>query len=95
MNYKTLFFVSVLLVGISSCKPKVEGCTDSTATNYDTNAEKDDGSCTYAQNGAQLVFKFQFNESQPRLNGFGQPATIPSGNAAQSPTYNSISRPLH
>ncbi|UTW63631.1 hypothetical protein KFE98_05645 [bacterium SCSIO 12741] len=32
--------------GMTSCKK--EGCTDSTATNYDADAKDDDGSCTYA-----------------------------------------------
>ena len=34
--------------------PPIEGCTDSTANNYDANAEHDDGSCTY--DNPQLVF---------------------------------------
>lgn len=41
--------------------------------------------------GPNLVFKFQFDENQTRYDSFGQPATIPSGNAAQSPSFNSIS----
>ena len=35
-----------MIVTVSSCKKK-EGCTDSTATNYDADAETDDGSCTF------------------------------------------------
>jgi hypothetical protein len=41
-----LILMTITLV-MSACKKK--GCTDPTATNYDTEAEKDDGSCTYAQ----------------------------------------------
>lgn len=42
--------VAMMLIGgvsatATSCKKK--GCTDSTATNYDDKAKKDDGSCTY------------------------------------------------
>lgn len=40
--------LAILLIGgvtITSCKR--EGCTDSTANNYDESAKKDDGSCTY------------------------------------------------
>lgn len=33
-------------LGLVSCKK--EGCTDNTATNYNSKAKKDDGSCTYA-----------------------------------------------
>lgn len=39
----------------------------------------------------QLIIKFKFDPTQVRLNGTGQPSTIPAGNAAQSPMFNSIS----
>lgn len=39
----------------------------------------------------QLVFRFKFDPNQPRLNSFGQPAPVPAGHAAQSPSFNSIS----
>lgn len=39
----------------------------------------------------QLIIKFKFDPTQVRLNGIGQPSTIPVGNAAQSPIFNSIS----
>jgi hypothetical protein len=38
-----------------------------------------------------LVIKFQFDPSQARLNNLGQSSTIASGNAAQSPIFNTIS----
>ena len=41
----------VALMAVSSCKkdePK-EGCTDAQAENYDSSAEEDNGSCTYAR----------------------------------------------
>lgn len=40
---------------------------------------------------ANLIFKFKFDETQPRFDSFGQPATVPAGHAAQHPTFNSIS----
>ena len=40
---------------------------------------------------ANLVFKFKFDSTQARLNNIGQPSTIPSGNAAQSPVFNKMS----
>ena len=38
-----------------------------------------------------LIVKFQFDPNQVRLNNLGQPATIPSGHAAQSPDFSKIS----
>jgi hypothetical protein len=38
-----------------------------------------------------LIVKFNFDPNQVRLNGLGQPSTIPAGNAAQSPIFNTIS----
>ena len=41
--------------------------------------------------GPKIVFKFQFDSSQARLNNLGQPASIPSGHAAQSPNFRKMS----
>lgn len=38
-----------------------------------------------------LIIKFQFDPNQARLNNLGQPAVVVSGNAAQSPLFNTIS----
>lgn len=38
-----------------------------------------------------LIVKFKFDPTQVRLNNLGQPSTVPAGNAAQSPLFNSIS----
>lgn len=40
---------------------------------------------------AQVHFKFKFDPTQQRLNNFGQPATMPSANAAQNPVFRSMS----
>ena len=46
MNKIGLFILVIGLgAGFSSCKKK--GCTDSTATNFNSKAKKDDGSCLY------------------------------------------------
>ena len=39
----------------------------------------------------QLIIKFKFDPNQERLNNFGQPSTIPMGNAAQSPDVRRMS----
>lgn len=38
-----------------------------------------------------LIIKFQFDPNQVRLNNLGQPSQVLSGNAAQSPIFNTIS----
>lgn len=40
---------------------------------------------------ANLVFRFKFDSTQVRLNNIGQPSSIPAGNAAQSPVFNTMS----
>lgn len=42
-------------------------------------------------NGPKLRFKFVFDSTQVRLNNLGQPATIPAGNAAQTPVFHKLS----
>ncbi|EAY27430.1 hypothetical protein [Microscilla marina] len=43
-----------------------------------------------AVNTPKVVFKFVFDPTQPRLNNFGQPYPVPTGNAGQSPQFNLI-----
>jgi hypothetical protein len=40
---------------------------------------------------AKVNFIFKFDSTQARLNNIGQPSTIPTGNAAQSPKFNTMS----
>lgn len=42
-------------------------------------------------NEPKLIFKFRFDETQPRLDNLGNPATVPAGNAAQTPLFHQIS----
>lgn len=39
----------------------------------------------------KIIFKVQFDPTLPRLNSFGQEATIPSDHAAQNPVFNKLS----
>jgi len=48
-------------------------------------------SCTKSEDTHYLILKFKFDPNQVRLNNLGQPSTVPAGNAAQSPIFNTIS----
>lgn len=43
-----------------------------------------------SSNEPMLIIKFKFDPNQVRLNNLGEPAVIPSGNAAQTPIFNTI-----
>lgn len=48
MKIKTLIAICVMALAFMSCKKDpVKGCKTSYATNYNSSAEEDDGSCTY------------------------------------------------
>lgn len=53
MKTTKLFLVAIMLLGITvtGCKKdKIKGCTVSSADNFKSNAEEDDGSCVYSGN---------------------------------------------
>lgn len=88
----TLVITSVL--AFNSCKKdKDEEPTTTTTTTPPFTA------CTpataYTPTSAttpRLIFKFKFDSTQVRLNNFGNPSTVPAGNAAQSPIFNFMSQ---
>ncbi|HAB27780.1 MAG: hypothetical protein CMP05_02255 [Xanthomarina sp.] len=47
--------------------------------------------CANPEPQANLIVKLKFDPNQERLNNLGQPASIPSGNAAQTPTISRMS----
>ena len=54
---KTFFIILISMIFVvSSCKKEVDGCTDSTAMNYQADATSDDGSCIIAYNIAQGIW---------------------------------------
>jgi hypothetical protein len=87
---KNSFLVIIVTVLLISCKK--EGCMDVTANNYDSNAKKDNGTCTYnvIPYEPNLVFIFDFDSTQVRLNNLGQEAPLPVGHAGQSPKFNAM-----
>lgn len=48
-------------------------------------------SCKKNKEEPQLHFKFKFDSSLPRLDNFGEPATMPAGHSAQSPVFHGMS----
>ncbi len=51
----------------------------------------EDDCCTPNPGVNNLIIKFKFDATQQRLNNLGQPASIPAGNAAQSPNFSKMS----
>ena len=47
-NLSYLFIASIFVMASMSCKKK--GCMDSDASNYNSEAKKDDGTCVYTPN---------------------------------------------
>ncbi|MBK7129038.1 MAG: hypothetical protein IPM74_03530 [Crocinitomicaceae bacterium] len=45
----SILVLSALFLQLTIISCKKEGCTDSTATNYNSDAKKDDGSCIYPE----------------------------------------------
>ena len=56
-----------------------------------TACKSEDDCCTPNVETKNLIIKFKFDATQQRLNNLGQPATIPAGNAAQSPIFSKMS----
>lgn len=89
---KTISLISfsiVAIIFINSCKKEKE---ESAATTAPTVCSPKTVYTADAAAGPRLIFKFKFDSTQVRLNNIGQPSTFASGNAAQSPIFNSISQ---
>ncbi|MEI8204516.1 MAG: DUF1566 domain-containing protein [Bacteroidota bacterium] len=50
LKFYLLLIIIVLMIS-SGCKKDIKGCTNSKATNYNSKANQDDGSCTYLSIG--------------------------------------------
>jgi len=65
MNTKIFTLALTSLIALSSCKK--EGCTDEAATNYNSKAKKDNGSCEYPSN--EPAYTTPSNYSFTDVNG--------------------------
>jgi hypothetical protein len=88
----------LLLSGIYSCKKKDEPKAEDPAPVTTTTGTPGCPTCSFPDSvwtssgtGPKLVFKFKFDSTQVRLNNLGAPATVPAGNAGQSPIFNGMS----
>jgi hypothetical protein len=84
-----LLFASTLV--FNSCK-KEKDEEPVTPTPTPTGACSPATSFSSTATGPKLVFKFKFDSTQVRLDNFGNPSTVPAGNAAQSPIFNYMSQ---
>lgn len=73
---KKLFFIPLSLILLISCSKEPE-------------SKKNEGGDT--PSSPSLIFKIKFDSTLARLDNFGNPATIPSGNSAQSPLMHKMS----
>jgi hypothetical protein len=75
---KILVIISCISIFSSSCSKEEEDPTTDTTT-------------PATSTGPNLIFKLYFDSTLARLDNFGNPATIPAGNSAQSPRFNKMS----
>lgn len=66
-GFGTGVMLFILAVTVMSCKK--EGCTDSMATNYDEDAKKDDGSCTYSAEDLPTGYDKFYNVTDIYVSG--------------------------
>jgi len=93
---KNIVLATVLVFALASCKKKEATTTEeptptTTGTTACPTCNFPDTVYTSTATGPKLIFKFKLDSTQARLNNFGQPTVVASGNAAQSPRFNGIS----
>jgi len=80
---KKIYFLKCLLILISM---QIISCKKDEVADPVTEQETP---ATQAE--PKLIFRFKFDSTQTRLDGFGNPSTIPANHSAQSPKFNKMS----
>lgn len=73
LQIKTVLFLPLFILLFDSCR-KEEGCTDEAASNYESDAEADDGSCRYS-----LTLRFEHEVDGAELEFDGKDYQAPDG----------------
>lgn len=61
------------------------------STGFFSSCEEKTDDLNPSESNAKVRFEFKFDPNQPRLNNLAQPVGVAIGNAAQTPTFNSMS----
>ena len=86
MRIKFIITIGLFLVVSSACKKK--GCTDVKATNFNSAAEKDDGTCVYASNSvSEFTFIHGLNGNTFQFDAIAYPHPAGQNYSVQTLKY--------
>ena len=88
---KKLLFIA--LVGLAAISCKKEGCMDENATNYNADAKKDDGSCTFASIEGMWTSSNQETSVTASISIGGQPVPFFDNGTSVDTTYTEVLDP--
>lgn len=85
---KNLIFFSLLMLSISACQkenttPVIYGCTDPTASNYNSAANTNNGSCTYT---GRVMFWYNSSGTNATVNIDGYTGAVTAYYSTYNPT---------
>jgi hypothetical protein len=89
---KKLIALALVSGILFSCKKKTEDDPEPETPATTGSAVYGDPDSAWATTGTgpYLIFKFKFDSTQARLDNFGNPSTVASGNGAYSPVFNKM-----
>jgi hypothetical protein len=67
MKYSIFLFLAFSIVFFSACKKPIPGCTNTSAENFNYEAEEDDGTCSFR--GSAVFYHDQATSQQLLANG--------------------------